>query len=63
MRAVYDIVPGNPDESILVFRSETLDVGAIMPLIGRSLRHEDGVELLRRWIAEMPADDCEADMP
>jgi uncharacterized repeat protein (TIGR03806 family) len=54
----YDIVPGNADESILVFRSETLDVGAMMPLIGRSLAHDDGVELVRAWIDGMPPDDC-----
>ncbi|MFT7519466.1 MAG: putative repeat protein (TIGR03806 family) [Kiritimatiellia bacterium] len=55
---VYDIVPGNPDESILVYRLVTDDVGAMMPLLGRSLIHDEGVELVRRWIAQMPADDC-----
>jgi uncharacterized repeat protein (TIGR03806 family) len=59
----YDIVPGNADESILVYRSETLDVGAMMPLIGRSLTHDEGIVLLRRWIDEMPPNDCEVDPP
>ena len=59
----YDIVPGNAEESILFFRAETLDVGAMMPLIGRSLAHNEGLELLRRWIDEMPPNDCEVDPP
>ena len=55
----YDIVPGDPDNSILVFRVETVEVGAIMPLVGRSLRHDQGAALLRRWVAEMPPMACE----
>ncbi len=50
----YDIVPGRPDESILVFRMEnTDDPGIRMPEIGRRLAHEEGIALVRRWIAEM----------
>ncbi|MGF1469939.1 MAG: SO2930 family diheme c-type cytochrome [Sandaracinaceae bacterium] len=56
----YDIVPGNPDESILVFRVETTRVGAMMPLLGRSLEHDHGAELLRAWVGAMPAIDCDA---
>ena len=55
----YDIVPGDPDASILVFRMETEDPGAMMPLLGRSVTHDDGVALIRAWIASMPPDDCE----
>ena len=55
----YDIVPGDPDASILVYRTETEELGAIMPLIGRSLPHGQGVDVLRAWIAAMPPDDCE----
>jgi hypothetical protein len=56
----FDILPGNPDESILNFRVETEDVGAMMPLLGRSLQHRQGAELLRAWVEEMPANDCSA---
>lgn len=56
----FDIVPGNPDESILVFRVETEEVGAMMPLLGRSLQHRHGADLLRAWVAEMPVVDCSA---
>ncbi|MCO4773956.1 MAG: hypothetical protein KDA24_28240 [Deltaproteobacteria bacterium] len=55
----YDIVPGNPAESILVFRMETQELGAMMPLLGRSLVHDEGVELVRRWVAQMEPDDCD----
>lgn len=54
----FDIVPGDPDTSILYFRTHTSQVGAMMPLLGRSLTHVRGAELLHAWIAAMPADDC-----
>ncbi|MEQ9365694.1 MAG: SO2930 family diheme c-type cytochrome [Leptospirales bacterium] len=54
----YDIVPGSPEDSILYFRTASVDPGAMMPQLGRSLAHTEGVELLYRWIAEMPQKDC-----
>jgi uncharacterized repeat protein (TIGR03806 family) len=59
----YDIVPGDAEASILIYRTETLDLGSMMPLIGRSLKHDAGTELLRAWIDGLPADDCLAPMP
>ena len=50
---LYDIVPSSPDESILVYRMESLDPSVMMPELGRSLVHEEGVELIRKWIEEM----------
>jgi uncharacterized repeat protein (TIGR03806 family) len=50
---LYDIVPGKPDESILQFRIESVHPGIMMPELGRSITHEEGVELVRTWIAEM----------
>ena len=55
----YDIVPGDPDQSILVFRVETTEVGAMMPLLGRSLQHANGAALVRRWVANMDPVDCD----
>ncbi|MGB1698502.1 MAG: SO2930 family diheme c-type cytochrome [Nannocystaceae bacterium] len=57
----YDIVPGDPEASILIYRTETEELGAMMPLIGRSLPHTQGMEVLRAWIAAMPPDDCETE--
>ncbi|MCX2832411.1 SO2930 family diheme c-type cytochrome [Microbulbifer thermotolerans] len=50
----FAIVPGHPEDSILTFRVESTDPGAMMPELGRSLVHEEGVALLREWIAAMP---------
>lgn len=50
----YDIVPGKPDESILLYRLATIDPGVRMPTTGRSLVHDEGVALIRAWIENMP---------
>lgn len=49
----YDIVPGKPDQSILQFRIESVHPGIMMPELGRSITHEEGLALMRKWIAEM----------
>jgi hypothetical protein len=48
---IFDIVPGKPDESILVYRMASLDPGAMMPEVGRATVHEEGVALVRDWIS------------
>ncbi|WP_411818534.1 SO2930 family diheme c-type cytochrome [Hyphococcus sp. DH-69] len=50
---IHGIVPGDPDRSILVYRMETNDPGAMMPELGRGVTHEEGVGLIREWIAQM----------
>lgn len=47
----YDIVPGKPDESILLYRMNSVDPGVMMPELGRHMLHQEGVELIREWIA------------
>lgn len=54
----YDIVPGAPDESVLVFRMESLEPGIKMPETG-VVTHDEGVALIREWIAAMPARVCD----
>jgi len=49
----FDIVPGDPGQSITVFRMETTNPGAMMPELGRAVSHEEGVALIAEWIAEM----------
>ncbi len=46
----YDIVPGKPDQSILVFRMKTNDPAIAMPEIGREQVHAEGVALIEEWI-------------
>jgi uncharacterized repeat protein (TIGR03806 family) len=50
----FDIVPANPDQSIMMFRIRSMDPGIMMPELGKRLIHDEGVELVRQWIAAMP---------
>jgi uncharacterized repeat protein (TIGR03806 family) len=52
----FDIVPGRPDDSILMYRIESLQLGVMMPELSRRLVHEEGVALVRQWIAEMKSE-------
>jgi uncharacterized repeat protein (TIGR03806 family) len=56
----YDVVPGHPEQSVLVFRMRSLDPELRMPVIPNNLVSEPGVALVSRWIASMPAVDCAA---
>jgi len=49
---LYDIVPGNPDASILIHRMESTDPGVMMPELSRKLTHKEGVALVREWIKQ-----------
>jgi uncharacterized repeat protein (TIGR03806 family) len=50
----YDIVPGDPDKSIMTFRITSIDPGIMMPELGKRMVHEEGAELIRQWVAAMP---------
>jgi uncharacterized repeat protein (TIGR03806 family) len=52
----FSIDPGRPERSILLHRMKSDDPGVMMPELGRSLVHAEGVELVRAWIAQMDAD-------
>lgn len=52
----YSIVPGNADESIMVYRMNSDNPGAMMPELGRRLIHTEGVNLITQWIDEMEVD-------
>lgn len=47
------IAPGRPEASILVHRMASDEPGVMMPELGRSVTHEEGLALVRAWIAEM----------
>lgn len=49
----FGIVPGKPNESILLYRMESNDPGIRMPELGRQLEHKEGVALIREWIRKM----------
>lgn len=52
----YDIVPGNPDASILVYRMEQNDPAIAMPELGRATVHAEGLALVREWIELLPGE-------
>jgi len=54
----FSIVPGEADKSILVYRMASLDPGAMMPELGRSLVHSEGISLIKDWINSMSG-SCE----
>jgi uncharacterized repeat protein (TIGR03806 family) len=51
---LFDLVPGGPDESILIYRLESTAPKVSMPQLSRAVVHEEGVQLLREWIASLP---------
>lgn len=52
---LFDVLPGQPDKSILVYRMESREPGVVMPEIGTSTIDRDGTAVVRQWIAEMEA--------
>lgn len=50
---LFDVVQGKPEESILVYRMESTEPKILMPELGRTLVHKEGVALIRQWIAGM----------
>jgi len=48
-----DLVPGHPDASIIAYRMASTDPGVMMPELGRSIVHEEGLALVREYIAKM----------
>lgn len=56
---LFDIVPGKPDDSILLYRVTSDEPGVMMPEMGRSTTHKEGVALIRDWIAATSG-NCDA---
>ena len=50
---VYDIVPGHPEKSILIYRMKSNDPSIRMPEIGRSMAHREGLDLLEKYITNL----------
>jgi uncharacterized repeat protein (TIGR03806 family) len=49
----FDIDPGNPDNSILLYRVESMEPGVMMPELGRTQTDPHAVAVLREWIEKM----------
>ena len=54
----YDIVPGNPAKSIIHYRMASDEIDIMMPEIGRSVVHYEGLDLIASWIATMEESSC-----
>jgi len=52
----YDITPGSADASILYYRMKSVNPGEMMPEIGRSLAHAEGLDLIKEWIDSIEYD-------
>lgn len=52
----FDVVPGHPEQSIMVSRMASLRPGYAMPEQGRSLLDGDGILIVAEWIAGMKGD-------
>ena len=50
----YDVVPGRPDESILIYRLASTAPKTSMPPLSRDVVHVEGLQLVREWIASLP---------
>jgi uncharacterized repeat protein (TIGR03806 family) len=49
----FDIVPGKPQDSILVYRMRSHEPGVMMPEQGRTTTHTEGVVLIEQWISAL----------
>jgi len=54
----YDVYPGRPEESILLYRISSVEPGVVMPEYGRSVVHSEGMALIKQWIAQMKDDSA-----
>jgi uncharacterized repeat protein (TIGR03806 family) len=50
----FDLIPGDPDDSILIYRLESTAPKISMPALSRDLVHREGVQVLRQWITSIP---------
>jgi len=54
----FDIVPGRPDSSILLYRMNSVALNVMMPEAGRTIIHQEGFELIEAWIASLSPEGC-----
>jgi uncharacterized repeat protein (TIGR03806 family) len=54
----YDLVPGHPERSVMLFRMRTSDPRARMPTVGTNFNDPFGADLVERWIRGLTGDTC-----
>ena len=50
----FDVNPGHPEKSIMIYRLASTEPGTAMPELGRATAHKEGIALLSQWIQAMP---------
>lgn len=50
------ISPGRPERSMLYYRINSTDPATMMPLLGRTLVHQEGADLIREYIENLEGD-------
>jgi uncharacterized repeat protein (TIGR03806 family) len=54
----YDIVPGHPEDSIMIFRMSSTDPDIKMPELPNRVPDQDGVKLVSDWISSLEPEGC-----
>jgi uncharacterized repeat protein (TIGR03806 family) len=49
----FDVLPGQPEQSILYHRMSSLEGGVAMPEVGKASLDPDGLAIIARWIREL----------
>jgi len=49
----FDVAPGDPDASILVYRMASIEPGIAMPELGRQRVHAEALDVISQWIASL----------
>jgi uncharacterized repeat protein (TIGR03806 family) len=52
----FDVVPGHPEKSILMYRMTSVHPKIKMPQLARSVVHEEGAALVADWIRSLSGD-------
>ena len=55
----FDVVPGKPEESIMIYRMSSTDPEIKMPEIPNLLPDKEGISLISEWIASLQLPPCQ----
>lgn len=54
----YDINPGSPDTSILLYRISHVGASQTMPVVGRQTNHVEAISMVNDWIKQLTLAAC-----
>ncbi len=53
---LFDVVPGQPEKSILMNRLSSTKAAVKMPELAKGMVHKEGVALIEEWIRSLPGE-------